>query len=47
METVILGRTGLRVGVMGLGAGGHSRLGQRSGKSEADSIAVVRRARSN
>ncbi len=44
METVILGRTGLRVGVMGLGAGGHSRLGQRSGKSEADSIAVVRRA---
>ncbi len=44
METTILGRTGLKVGVMGLGAGGHSRLGQTRGKSEADSIAVVRRA---
>jgi aryl-alcohol dehydrogenase-like predicted oxidoreductase len=29
---------------MGLGAGGHSRLGQSQGKSEAESIAVVRRA---
>jgi aryl-alcohol dehydrogenase-like predicted oxidoreductase len=29
---------------MGLGAGGHSRLGQTQGKSEAESIAVVRRA---
>src|SRR6187397_1902175 len=44
MEQVTLGRTGLRVGVMGLGAGGHSRLGQSQGKSEAESIAVVRRA---
>jgi L-galactose dehydrogenase len=44
MEQVTLGRTGLRVGVMGLGAGGHSRLGQARGKSETDSIAVVRRA---
>jgi aryl-alcohol dehydrogenase-like predicted oxidoreductase len=44
MQQVTLGRTGLRVGVMGLGAGGHSRLGQSQGKSEADSIAVVRRA---
>lgn len=44
MDQVTLGRTGLRVGVMGLGAGGHSRLGQSQGKSEADSIAVVRRA---
>jgi aryl-alcohol dehydrogenase-like predicted oxidoreductase len=44
MEQVTLGRTGLRVGVMGLGAGGHSRLGQAQGKSEAESIAVVRRA---
>lgn len=34
----------MRVGVMGLGAGGHSRLGQSQGKSEAESIAVVRRA---
>lgn len=44
MDKVILGRTGVEVGVMGLGAGGHSRLGQRSGKSEAESAAVVRRA---
>ena len=44
MDQVTLGRTGLRVGVMGLGAGGHSRLGQSQGKSEAESIAVVRRA---
>lgn len=44
MQQVTLGRTGLRVGVMGLGAGGHSRLGQSQGKSEAESVAVVRRA---
>ncbi len=44
MDQVTLGRTGLRVGVMGLGSGGHSRLGQSQGKSEAESIAVVRRA---
>ena len=44
MEQVTLGRTGLRVGVMGLGAGGHSRLGKNTGKTEAESIAVVRRA---
>ena len=44
MDQITLGRTGLRVGVMGLGAGGHSRLGQSQGKSEAESIAVVRRA---
>lgn len=44
MDQVTLGRTGLSVGVMGLGAGGHSRLGQTQGKSEAESIAVVRRA---
>jgi aryl-alcohol dehydrogenase-like predicted oxidoreductase len=44
VDTVVLGRTGLVAGVMGLGAGGHSRLGQSTGHSEADSIAVVRRA---
>jgi aryl-alcohol dehydrogenase-like predicted oxidoreductase len=44
MEYVTLGRTGLRVSVMGLGCGGHSRLGQETGKSEKESIAVVRRA---
>lgn len=44
MEYTTLGRTGLRVSVMGLGCGGPSRLGQTSGKSEAESIAIVRRA---
>lgn len=44
METTILGRTGLKVSVAGLGCGGFSRLGQGTGKSEAESIAVVRAA---
>ena len=44
MEPVVLGKTGLVATVMGLGAGGHSRLGQSTGHSEADSVAVVRRA---
>lgn len=39
-----LGRTDLRVSVAGLGAGGPSRAGQRSGSSEADSVALVRAA---
>ena len=38
-----LGRTGLRVSVAGLGCGGHSRLGQTSGATESDSVAVVER----
>ena len=44
MEYVTLGRTGLRVSVLGLGGGGHSRLGQRTGAGEAQSVAIVRRA---
>lgn len=44
MEYGTLGRTGLRVSVLGLGAGGHSRLGQRTGASEAESIRLVRHA---
>ena len=44
METITLGRTGLRASVAGLGCGGPSRLGMRTGKSEAESIAVVRTA---
>jgi len=44
MDYVTLGRTGLRVSVFGLGAGGHSRLGQQAGMSEANSIALVKRA---
>jgi len=45
METRILGRTGLEVSVMGLGAGGPSRLGQRDEvKSEAESVSLVLQA---
>jgi aryl-alcohol dehydrogenase-like predicted oxidoreductase len=44
MEYVTLGATGLRVSVLGLGGGGHSRLGQRTGASEQVSTNLVRRA---
>jgi aryl-alcohol dehydrogenase-like predicted oxidoreductase len=44
MERTRLGRTGLTVSVAGLGCGGHSRLGQTYGNTEAESIAVVHRA---
>jgi aryl-alcohol dehydrogenase-like predicted oxidoreductase len=44
MEYVTLGRTGLRVSVLGLGGGGHSRLGKQTGASEDQSVAIVRRA---
>jgi diketogulonate reductase-like aldo/keto reductase len=44
MEYIILGKTGLQVSVLGLGGRGHSRLGQRTGISEDQSIALVRRA---
>ena len=44
MEQVTLGRTGLQVTVMGFGCGGHSRAGQSTGKSLAESVAIVRQA---
>jgi aryl-alcohol dehydrogenase-like predicted oxidoreductase len=44
MDYRTLGRTGLKVSVMGLGAGGHSRLGQGTGHSVDESVGVVRRA---
>jgi aryl-alcohol dehydrogenase-like predicted oxidoreductase len=44
MDTRILGRTGLKVSVAGLGCGGHSRLGQAYGNSVEQSVAVVRAA---
>jgi len=44
MDYTVLGRTGLKVGVMGMGCGGPSRVGQRNGKTEAESIAVIREA---
>lgn len=44
MQYLTLGRTGLRVSVMGLGCGGHSKLGQRTNKGRAESVALVRAA---
>jgi len=44
MEYTTLGRTGLKVSVAGLGCGGYSRLGLRTGRSEAEAVALVREA---
>jgi aryl-alcohol dehydrogenase-like predicted oxidoreductase len=44
MDNVILGRTGLKVSVMGLGCGGPSRVGQSYGRTQAQSAAIVRQA---
>ena len=44
MEYVSLGRTGLRVGVAGLGCGGFSRLGLGTGRSTAEAVALIRQA---
>jgi len=44
MEYTTLGRTGLRVSVMGLGGGGYSKIGQNTGKSRVESIALIRTA---
>ena len=44
VKTTVLGRTGLEVTCMGVGCGGPSRAGKSTGKSEAESVAVVRQA---
>ena len=44
MQTTILGRTNLTVSVMGIGGGGHSQLGKRSGKTEDESVAIIHQA---
>jgi aryl-alcohol dehydrogenase-like predicted oxidoreductase len=44
MQRRLFGRTGLEVTAMGMGCGGHSRLGRAKGKDEANAVAVVRRA---
>lgn len=41
MQTTILGRTGLEVSVVGLGCGGHSRLGMTHGKDEKHATRIV------
>jgi aryl-alcohol dehydrogenase-like predicted oxidoreductase len=44
MDYTTFGRTGLRVSVAGLGCGGFSRLGTTTGKSTAESVAIVKLA---
>jgi len=44
MEYITLGKTGLQVSVLGLGGGGHSRLGQQTGATADESAEIVRRA---
>lgn len=44
MQTTLLGRTHLTVSRMGLGAGGHSRIGRNTGLTDAQSADLVRRA---
>jgi aryl-alcohol dehydrogenase-like predicted oxidoreductase len=41
MQYTTLGKTGLRVSVAGLGTGGFSRMGLKSGKTEAESARLV------
>jgi L-galactose dehydrogenase len=44
MQTTILGRTGLLVSRMGMGAGGPSRLGKRTGKTPSECVDLLRQA---
>ncbi|MFL2687776.1 MAG: aldo/keto reductase [Alphaproteobacteria bacterium] len=44
MEYTTLGNTGLKVSVAGLGCGGNSRLGMRTGRTEEESIGIVKKA---
>jgi aryl-alcohol dehydrogenase-like predicted oxidoreductase len=41
MQYTTLGKTGLRVSVAGLGTGGFSRMGLKSGKTEAESARLI------
>jgi aryl-alcohol dehydrogenase-like predicted oxidoreductase len=44
MEFTTLGRTGLKVSVAGLGSGGPSRIGQGTGMTTEQGVALIRRA---
>ena len=44
MEYTTLGRTGLRVSVAGLGTGGFSRLGLKTGKTEDEAARLIHEA---
>jgi L-galactose dehydrogenase len=47
MDYTVLGRTGLKLSVMGLGCGGPSRVGKSTGKSSKESIAIIKYALEN
>ncbi|HEC36880.1 hypothetical protein LCGC14_1443250 [marine sediment metagenome] len=44
MDYITLGRTGLKVSVLGIGCGGPSRIGQNTGNSVEESISIVKYA---
>lgn len=44
MQTTILGRTGLTVSRMGMGAGGPSQIGKKAGLTESESADILRKA---
>ena len=44
MEYTRLGKTGISVSVMSLGTGGHSRIGQSTGRTEDESVRVIQEA---
>ena len=44
MDYTVLGRTGLKVSIMGVGCGGPSRVGKGTGKSKEESVALIRLA---
>jgi aryl-alcohol dehydrogenase-like predicted oxidoreductase len=44
LDYTTLGRTGLKVSVMGLGCGGPSRAGQSTGRTERESVDIVKQA---
>jgi len=44
MDYTVLGRTGLKVSIMGVGCGGPSRVGKGTGKSKEESVALIHHA---
>jgi aryl-alcohol dehydrogenase-like predicted oxidoreductase len=44
MDFTTLGKTGLKVSVAGLGTGGNSRLGRKTGRTEAQSVDIIHQA---
>ena len=44
MQTTTLGRTGLTASIMGMGGGGPSQLGKKSGKTQTESATILKQA---